>query len=90
MNGKQILCRIELTRCMRGIGKRQIFLVHAAPVVRHADPLFPALFNFNRDLRRPCVNGILNKLLDNGVRSVDHFSCGDLIIDAGRQNVDLH
>ena len=75
---------------MRRIGKRQIFLVHAAPVVRHADPLFPAFFNFNRDLRRARVDGILNELLDNRVRSVDHFPCGDLIIDAGRQNVDLH
>ena len=75
---------------MRGIGKRKVVAVDPAAVVRHADPLFSAFFYLNGNFCSAGVDRIFDELLDDRIGTVDDLSRRDLIIDAGRKNIDLH
>ena len=74
---------------MRQIRAFEVVFRDAAPVVRHADELFAALFHLDDDLFRARVDRVFHQLFYDRIRAVDHFARRDTVVDVRRQEIDL-
>ena len=52
----------------------ELDLGHAAAVIRHTDKIQSAAPDFNVDVRCPRIDGVLQKLLDNGCGPLDDLA----------------
>ena len=71
-----------------GHGQRQLVGRDAAAVVDDADQLAAALLHRHVDPRRAGVERVLDQLLDDARRPLDHLARGDLVDDARRELAD--
>ena len=53
--------------------------IHAESVIGHLDPPLTTLLKRHQNLRRAGIQGVLNKLLNRGSRSLDHLAGRDSI-----------
>jgi hypothetical protein len=65
-------------------GQLEVGYAHAATVVGDANQATTAVLKLNNDARSTGINAVLDQLLDDRERSLDHFSSGDLANDLGR------
>src|SRR5687768_125180 len=70
--------------------KREVVLRHASAVVGDTDPSLTAAVGEDVDAGRAGVNRVLNQLLDDAGRALDHFACGDAVDDSLRKLADGH
>ncbi len=68
--------------------QQRVIAIHPASIVGDANQLAAAAFDFDLDTHGACVQSILQQLLHNRSRTVDHFARGDLIRDLVRKNAD--
>ena len=66
------------------------FGVDAAAVVDDADEGDAALVGLDRDARGAGVEGVLDQLLDDGGRALDHLARGDAAGDFRREHSNRH
>ena len=78
----------ELARRVRRERQRHLGRGDAAAVVDHADERPPAVLDLDRDLRRPGVDGVLDELLDDRRRPLDHLAGRDAIDQPRRELAD--
>src|SRR5262249_25101131 len=72
---------------MTGEDERQVGQLDAVSVVHYADELNPALLELDVDPSRPRIHRVLEQLLDDAGRPLDHLSGSDLRDDGRRQLV---
>src|SRR5690349_2199035 len=70
--------------------KCEVVLRHAGAVVGDADPSLTAAVREDVDAGRAGVNRVLNQLLDDACRTLDHFARGDAVDDSLRKLADGH
>ena len=68
--------------------EQRVVAAHAKSIVRHADKAAPAREDFHREMRGLGVEGVLDELLHDAGRALDHLAGGDLIGDLLRQQAD--
>ena len=85
----QILSLIDLAGSMPLDGKLGVIGCHSKTIIRHPNQALSAMLNIDLDCISSGVKGILDQLLDNGSRPLDHFSRGDLVGHDLRQYVDF-
>jgi len=79
----------NLARRVAGKGQGYILRLDPFPVVGHTDCLAAALLQFHRDFRGPRIQRVLQKFFDDGRRSFDHLTRGNLVGQRLRQNDDF-
>ena len=87
-DAEQIVGLADLAGGMAGHGERQLVGRDAAAVVGDADQLAAPLLHRDVDPRRAGVDRVLQQLLDDARRPLDHLAGGDLVDDARRELVD--
>ena len=70
----EILRLCDLARCMRQKRRAHLAALDPVPVVRHADPVFPAPFDLNGNIFCASVQTVFDKLFDNRIRPVYNFA----------------
>ena len=75
----QIIQRRDLAGGMAHQGQRQFILGDAPTVVAYTQELDTAALQLYRDVRRTCVEAILQQFLQGCSRTLDHFAGGDLV-----------
>ena len=68
--------------------QQRVLALHAAAVVGHPDEGEPALLHVHGDGGRARVEGVLDQLLHDGGRALDHLARGDLVDEPGREDLD--
>ena len=71
-------------------GQRQFVGRNARAVVRHADQRQPAGDRHHLDLARAGIDGVLDQLLDDAGRPLDHLTGGDPVDGLGTELPDGH
>jgi hypothetical protein len=84
----QIVGSAQFGGCVALEGEQGVVAIHALAVVGDADQLAPAGFHFHANARGAGVQRILQELLHDGGRTVDHLAGGDLIGDLVGKNAD--
>ncbi len=62
-------------------GEQRVVAHHAAAVVRDADELAAAAFDFDADAGGAGIERVFEQFLDHGRGTVHHFAGGDLVGD---------
>jgi hypothetical protein len=78
-DAEQIIVVDQFAGGMGSERQRQFARRDPPAVVNDADQLPPAVGDLNQNLRRPRVDGVLDQLLGNGSRPLDHLAGGDAI-----------
>ena len=81
----EIVGALDLAGGVAGDGQAQLVLGDAAAVVAHRDALHAAAFDFDFHRTGTGVDAVLDQLLDDGGRALDHFASGDLVGHCVRQ-----
>ena len=81
-DAEQIVGVGDLAGGVAGDGQRQLVGRDAAAVIDDADQLDAPLLDSHVDPRRAGVDGVLQQLLDDAGRPLDHLAGGDLVDDA--------
>ena len=68
--------------------EQSIVAAHAQAVVGHADETAPAREDIHGEVSGLRVEGVLNQLLHDAGRALDHFASSDLISDLFGQEAD--
>ena len=79
---EQIVGLADFARGVAGDRERQLVDFDAAAIVGHADQLAAPLLYRHVDPRRAGVDGVLQQLLQDAGRALDHLARGDLVDDA--------
>src|SRR5205807_6503627 len=67
----------------------RILATHPRAVVAHPDERLAAVFDRHADRARAGIERVLDQLLDDRGRPLDHLACRDLVGDLGGQDRDL-
>ena len=79
MEGEEIVGLADLRRGMTLEGQTGIGLGHTATVVDNLYRGAPGIDDDDMDGLRPCIDSILDQLLDHGGGALDHLTCGYLV-----------
>jgi hypothetical protein len=69
-------------------GKEGVIAQHAAAIIRDANEASAGIFHVNTNLSGTRVEGILEKLFDDGGGPLHHFAGSDLIGNVVGENLD--
>ncbi len=89
-DGGEIIQGGDLARRMPADRDRQLLLGNAAAIVAHAQQLDAAALDVDLDAVRTGVEAVLDELLDDRSRPLDHLAGGDLIDERAREDADGH
>src|SRR5690606_20577683 len=78
----------QLARRMADEGELEVLRLEARAVVGDPDRLAAAVLDLDDDARRTGVQAVLDELLDDRERPLDHLAGGDLVDDLRRQHPD--
>ena len=66
-----------------------VIRIHSLAVIVHADQLFAAQLDDDIQTTGAGVDGVLDQLLDDRGRALDHFAGGDLVGEVSRKTLNL-
>ncbi|PYO30875.1 MAG: hypothetical protein DMD51_06105 [Gemmatimonadetes bacterium] len=82
----------RITDLAGGVARQRqlrVLATHPFAVVAHPDERLAAVLDRHPNRARPRVERVLDELLDDRGRPLDHLACRDLVCDSGGQNGDL-
>ena len=85
----QVFFRADLAGGMADEGRGDIGCLDAAAVVADLNEFDAAGLDGKGDLRRACIDGVLQKFLDHRRRPLHHFACRDQLCRVFIQHMDL-
>ena len=57
----------------------KLLFIDPTTIITDPNQIDPAPFNGDFDVRRTCVDAVLQRLFDDTRWALDHFTCGDLV-----------